>query len=135
MSVFSFLYYLKTIYRQNTWVMKKILLFLFIFFTFVTCGPTRHTWKNIGTDGQMIEIFNAKVDSMEFVRICLKDTVSTNLDEWLEMGFYNVDYKLTRQWIYIKDTDTNRVYVLTMKPDSTYILDIRDIIIEEKITK
>ena len=118
--------------------MKRIFLFFVIIFTFITCGPSRHvskSWKNVGVDGDMIEVFNDKVDSIGFVEICLKDTVSTDLGDWLEMGFYSLDYKLTKQWIYIKDTDTNKVYVLTMKPDSTYYLDIRSIIIDTNVEK
>ena len=109
-----------------------MLVFIVVMLLFVTCGPAKHTWKNIGTDGFMVEIFNGKIEYSDFLKRCELDTLSTDLSEWLEMGFYNSDYKLTKQWVYIKDTDTNRVYVLTFSPDSTYFLDIRDIIIEDK---
>lgn len=104
-----------------------------LMFMFITCGPTKHvkTWRDIGTDGTMIEIFDEKITYDEFVKICRKDTISTDLEYWMEMDFFHEGRKITKQWLYIKDTDTNRVYVLTMKPDSSYILNIRNVIIEE----
>lgn len=113
--------------------MKRIFAFMVLMFMFITCGPTKHvkTWRDIGTDGTMIEIFDEKITYDEFVKICRKDTISTDLEYWMEMDFFHEDRKITKQWLYIKDTDTNRVYVLTMKPDSSYFLNIRNVIIEE----
>lgn len=99
--------------------------------TFVTCGPTRKVslgWSEIGEEGKMVQVMNDTLDLEKFRMVCAKDTVSSNLENWLEMGFYSSDYMLTKQWIYIKETDTSRIYVLTMTPDSLYILDIRDVI-------
>ena len=115
--------------------MKKLFLLIFLLFSFINCGSLRkiENWENIGTDGSsMVEIFDKKITYNDFLVICQKDTLSVNLEEWLEMVFYNSQLKPTKQWLYIKDTDTCRVYTLTMSPDSVYKLNIRDIIIENK---
>lgn len=114
--------------------MKKILLLFFLLFSFSNCGSLRRieNWENIGTDGSMVEVFDKKITYDDFIEICQKDTLSVNLEGWMEMVFYDSQRKPTKQWLYIKDTDTCRVYTLTMSPDSVYKLNIRDIIIENK---
>lgn len=113
--------------------MKKILLIIVFLFTFVTCGTYKKAnWEKIGTDGSMVEVFNKKVSIEEFKTICVKDTVSYELEDWLNMVFYNSKREAHEQWLYIKDTDTNKVYVLTKDTDSTFFLNIRTIIIEKE---
>lgn len=111
--------------------MKRLIFCLIIIMTFTTCGLYKHAtnnWETIGTDGAMFEIYNQNIDSTTLVMLCQQDTLSSDLSDWLKMGFHTFDGKIMEQWLYIKDTNQNTTYVLTKQNDSTYNLSIRTII-------
>lgn len=112
--------------------MKRLLFFLIILFTFTTCG-TQKKWSDIGTDGSLVQVLDSTVKIDYLKELYQKDTVSSNLNNWLEMGFYDNKRQVKQQWLYIKDTDTNKIYVLTKETDSTYRINIRTIIIEKDV--
>lgn len=106
--------------------MRNLVIAIIIFMTF-SCGVIKSTWSDIGKDGTMINDYNEVVCLEDFNRICIKDTVSTDLKDWLELCFYNNKNEIVRQWIYIKESDTNKVYVATQQNDSIR-LNIRKVI-------
>ena len=111
--------------------MKRLICFLIMAFSVCTCGLYKHTtnnWETIGAKGNLLEIYNHVVDSSEFINICMVDTLSFNLEDWSKMGYYTYDNKLIEQWLYIKESDINKMYILTKQTDSTYNLNIRIVI-------
>ena len=113
--------------------MKKLIFLILASFMLLTCGSYRQSiaWKHIGTDGIMIETLDSMITIDGFYKICEKDTLSTNLKKWVKTFYYDYDEKLITQWGYIKDTDTNKIYVLTQyECDTLYNINIRKIIPE-----
>ena len=112
-------------------MMKRLILSLIFIFTFTTCGLNKqiaNNWETINSKGSLIEIYDKVIDSTEFVMVCNCDTVSANLDEWFKMWYRTYNGDIVEQWLFIKDTDTNTVYILTKQTDSTYNLNIRKIV-------
>lgn len=110
--------------------MKRIIVLIITAFIFVTCGNLKRatSWKNIGVDGYMTETFGDNISLTDLYLICERDTLSTNLDDWNKMSYYDDDKNLINQWMYIKTTDTNTIYILLQENDSTYDISIRKII-------
>lgn len=108
--------------------MKRLIAIIVLCFVTITCGTYRSAnWKNIGTDGSMIETVEKRVSIKEMYQICEKENLSTNLNEWARISYYDNDTVLVSQWFFIKDTDTNKFYLLTKDTDSTFIIKIREI--------
>ena len=102
-------------------------MFAILLFIAFSCGVTRSTWGDIGKDGKMITDYNEVVSWGDFENICKKDTISINMEDWLELVFYNSRNEVVKQWIYIKESDTTKVYVATQQNDSVR-LNIRKVI-------
>lgn len=109
--------------------MKKIVFLIVCMLTIITCGTYTNTtsWTDVGTDGVMVEIMDKEITQKEFEELCLKDTLASDLNNWVRFGFPDEENKLLEQWLYIKDTDTNTFYVITPLTDSTYRFTIRTI--------
>lgn len=109
--------------------MKKLILIILCMFISITCGTYRKStsWKNIGTDGGMYEIVDDTLDVAAFNAFCKKDTLASNLENWVRFNYYDSEQKQVNQWFYIKNTDTNTFYILTKITDSTYRLSVRHI--------
>lgn len=111
--------------------MKKLIVIIVLCFATITCGTYRNTnWVNIGTDGKMVENVEKTVSLKELYQICEKERISVNLNEWANIAYYDNNGVPVSQWFFIKDTDTNKFYLLTKDTDSTFILKIREIIPE-----
>lgn len=109
--------------------MKKIISLIIFAFISITCGSlkTSTSWKNVGMDGYMIQEIDTIVSIKELYRICEKEKLSTNLNDWAAISYKDDMGKAVAQWFYIKDTDTNKFYILTKDTDSTFIIKIRNI--------
>lgn len=112
--------------------MKKIITLIICVFIFITCGSlkTNTLWKNIGIDGFMIEDVDKVINHLEFNILCEKENISHNIENWVQISYGDYHGGTVEQWLYIKDTDTNRIYILSKYTDSTYVIKIRNIIPE-----
>lgn len=109
--------------------MKKIITLIIFTFIFITCGSlkTSTSWTTVGVDGYMIEDIDKIVTIKELYRICENENLSTNLNDWARISYRDEEGDAVSQWFYIKDTDTNRFYLLTKDTDSTFNIKIREI--------
>lgn len=110
--------------------MKKLIITLLVTFIFVTCGNYKKitTWKSVGFEGYMIETVDEVLTKKQFYEFCLADTLSSNLNEWYLMSYYDEEQKRIDQWLYIKDTDTNKFYIITKEGENEFRLNVRKII-------
>jgi hypothetical protein len=114
--------------------MKKLIAVVLATFIFVTCGNYKKvtTWTSTGFDGYMIETVDEVITKNQFYHFCIVDTLSTDLNEWYPMTFYDDEQNKIDQWLYVKDTDTNKFYILTKEGEDTFRLNIRRIIENRK---
>ena len=106
---------------MKKWFLCAILLLLF------GCGVTKPSWTNIGKEGRMIEVYSDVVGWWEFADICKRDTISTHMGDWNKLEMYDDKGNKIRQWIYIKESDTTKIYVARTVKDSL-LLNIRTVI-------
>ena len=109
--------------------MKKILALIIFTFISITCGSlkTSTSWKNVGMDGYMVEEVDKIVSIKELYQICEKENLTTDLKKWGAISYKDDMGEVVSQWFYIKDTDTNKFYLLTKDTDSTFTIKIRNI--------
>ena len=112
--------------------MKRIIIVIALCFITITCGTYKKTpsWSDIGTDGNMLESVEKTVSTQELYEICHEENLSTNLNKWARILYFDNDGAAISQWFFIKDTDTNKFYLLTKDTDSTFTIRIREIIPE-----
>ena len=109
----------------------KILLFSIIFLL-MGCGAVKQTnsqeWAEIGLDGYMIKVFDKVVTPVQLDSLCIADTLSTDLSEWIRMPFYDVETKKqVVQYMYIKSTNSETLYTAQDMLDGTYYVVVRTI--------
>jgi hypothetical protein len=113
--------------------MKKFKYLLFaIIFLIMGCGTTNQInsqeWAEIGLDGYMIKTFDKIITPIQLDSLCIADTLSRSLDEWVRMSFYDTEAKTqVIQYLYIKTTTTETLYTVQEMTDSTYYVVCRTI--------
>jgi hypothetical protein len=110
--------------------MKKLIMVLFFMLIVTTCGTTKQTssWKNIGTNGIMVETIDDTINMVEFYKLCKKDTLLSDFDNWVRYQYRDGKEEMIEQWFYIKETDTNSYYIVTRITDTTFRFTNRKII-------
>ena len=111
--------------------MKRFITVVTLMLFIIGCSTLRPEWTKIGKDGVMLEITDDTVSLDGFKMLCEKDTLATDLNQWVSFSYTDYNNKIIEQWLYIKDTDTNTVYILSAVTDSTYRFVKRTIIEEE----
>lgn len=114
----------------------KTLLFSIIFLL-MGCGSVKETtsqeWVEIGLDGYMIKTFDRVLTLHQLDSLCVADTLSVNLSEWIRMPFYDVESnKQVIQYMYIKATDSETLYTAQDMMNGTYYV-VRRTIKKDKV--
>lgn len=109
----------------------KTLLFSIIFLL-MGCGTVKETtsqeWAEIGLDGYMVKTFDRELTPIQLDSLCVADTLSRNLNEWIRMPFYNVETrKQVIQYLYIKASDNETLYTVQEMPNNVYYVTRRTI--------
>lgn len=109
----------------------KTLLFSIIFLL-MGCGTVKETtsqeWAEIGLDGYMVKTFDRELTPIQLDSLCVADTLSRNLNEWIRMPFYNVEtQKQVIQYLYIKASDNETLYTVQEMSNNIYYVTRRTI--------
>ena len=109
----------------------KTLLFSIIFLL-MGCGTVKETtsqeWTEIGLDGYMVKTFDRELTPIQLDSLCVADTLSRNLNEWIRMPFYNVEtQKQVIQYLYIKASDNETLYTVQEMSNNVYYVTRRTI--------
>lgn len=102
----------------------------FFMFVVTTCGTYRQqtSWKDIGTNGVMVETVDDTIGMKEFHELCKKDTLVADFNNWVQFKYADGRQERVEQWFYIKETDTNSYFIITRITDSTFRFTNRRII-------
>lgn len=103
--------------------MKKVLFLMISIMIVIAYGTYAKAFSdNEGkkTECSVDKIIDKEITQKEFNELSLKDTLISNPKNWIRIGNTSENEILAEPWFYIKEIDTNTVYIITRITDSTY---------------